>query len=83
MTTGEYLDMVEADARTYRRGAIASLIRNGVRMYELSASDIRHLQDPARQRANQAFIDAVLADFINHLAAVRVGDRGERVEHLK
>jgi hypothetical protein len=81
MTTGELLNLLEGDARSYRLTALKSMARNGSRMYELTEKDIRKLA--SKSKRYQRLVDAVLADFINEIACVRGGDRGERVKHLK
>ncbi len=80
MTTGELLNLVEASARAYRAGALSSMIRNAG-LYELTPDDVRRIT--GHHRRHQRLVDAVLADFINRLAAERGGNRGESVNHLK
>ena len=80
MTTGELLDLMEADAKEYRKTALASMARNAS-LYGFTASDLRFLA--AYNQRSQRIVDAVLADFINVVAGRRGVNRGEKVEHLK
>ena len=80
MTTGEFLNSLEGSARKYRSKAIMSLLRNAS-MYELSKKDCSEVE--RNRRRFQRFLDAVLVDFINHLALERGGDRGEKPEHIR
>jgi hypothetical protein len=58
MSALDLLEMLTKDAKKYRLGAIKSIDKNS-HMHELQAWD----------HVDQLVVDAVLVDFINHIAA--------------
>ncbi|MBU4348331.1 MAG: hypothetical protein L6266_01965 [Nanoarchaeota archaeon] len=79
MTCGELLNLLEEEAKKYRKEALSSVEHNRY-MNNLSFKDISKLKK--EQRLTQKLIDAILVDFINRIGNGQGGDYGLRTEHL-
>lgn len=73
-------DFLEKEAKEYRNKAMDSVIRN-LHMNELSEPDLNIIR--RYYGTFGRFIDALLVDFINHVAQGQGCDLGLYVKHLK
>jgi hypothetical protein len=71
MTNGELLDLLESEARLYRKGARSSVRRN------------QHQNEVKVFGVRQEMVDALLVDFINFIAVGMGGDLGLTSKHLR
>ena len=69
MTKGELLSLIEKEGRRYSKEAINSMKIN------------KHMHDCKNPKASQAFIDAILVDFINYIAYGQGVDYGLHTFH--
>lgn len=74
LTRGGLCQLLENEAKDYRKGCKASLLRN-THMHECSKKNIG--------KADPALIDAILVDFINHVAVGQCLDLALHTFHLK
>jgi hypothetical protein len=80
MTIGQLFSLLEAEAKKYREDLIGSIVRER-EAYELSKSD--NAEIGRKQKLFKRFADAVLVDFINHVALGQGVDRAERPKDIR
>lgn len=80
MTAKELIELLEVEAKKYRKDALKSIIRNA-HTNELTRYDILKLEK--HPDLSNTAIDAVLVDFINFVAKNQGRDWGLRVKRLK
>lgn len=78
MTKIELLKMLDREAKSYRKTALASIERNG-HMNDLSTMDIRVMKED--QERFQRFADAILVDFVNYIGNGQGLDYGLYTKH--
>ncbi len=80
MTKKDLLNLLEKEAKEYRKGALHSVKRN-VRMNNLTAADLKKIGK--EMKFCKRLADALLVDFINYVAAGQDVDLGLYTKHLK
>lgn len=78
MTKKGLLNLLEKEAKEYRKETLVSIKRNN-RMNNLTAADFKKIGTKTFKR----LADAVLVDFINYVAAGQGIDLGLYTKHLK
>lgn len=79
LDVGDLLNIVEESAHCYWWNALDGLILNA-KYYKLSKKDVELFEK--NPKAIEKLIVAILADFINHMAQERGGNRGELPSHI-
>jgi len=80
-TNGRILELLDLAAVDYRKKTLGSIVRN-THMNDLDPVDVQFIKN--NEEIFQRAIEATLVDFINYVAATRLGgDHGLRTHHIQ